>query len=254
MNSVCSDSMRITLLGTGDAIGTPVIGCNCLTCQDAHTGSRSKRSRAAIMVESDAGRILVDTGPDLREQLLSNGIGAIDGVIWTHAHYDHFAGFPEFHRVQYNVNVYGLKETLDYIFDYIKFMHPKRHNVPLYETFELIGLEFSLFEVVHPPAKRPVGVVIEHAGKKVVITGDSQRDIPQVSLDHIMDPDLLIVDAIVPPFVDVKKHMNTDEALDLSRSIRAKNVIFTHLSHFFKPHDEAINEYPLAYDGMVFEL
>jgi len=246
--------MRITLLGTGDATGTPVIGCNCPTCQDAHHGGKSQRTRSAILVESAIGKVLIDTGPDLRAQLLESGIGRIDGVIWTHGHYDHFAGFAEFHRVQYNVDVYGLGETLDYIFDYLKFMHPKRHNIPLYEPFGLIGMEFTLFEVVHPPAKKPVGVIIRHAGKKVVITGDSQRNISQKSIQQIMDPDLLIADAIVPPTVGVKKHMNTEEALDLAREIRAKEVVFTHLSHFFKPHDEAAEKYPLAYDGMTFEL
>ncbi|MDK2911049.1 MAG: phosphoribosyl 1,2-cyclic phosphate phosphodiesterase [Methanolobus sp.] len=246
--------MRITLLGTGDATGTPVIGCSCPTCQDAHCGGKSRRSRAAVLVESDRGAVLIDTGPDLRAQMLEHGIGRIDGVIWTHAHYDHFAGFPEFHRVQYNVDVYGLKETVGYIFDYLKFMHPKRHIVSPCEPFSLIGLEFTLFEVIHPPAKKPVGVIIRHAGKKVVITGDSQRNIPKRSIQHIMDPDLLITDAIVPPTVGVKKHMNTEEASDLAREIGAKEVIFTHLSHFFKPHDEAAKEYPLAYDGMSFEL
>lgn len=246
--------MRITLLGTGDATGTPVIGCSCPACQDAHRGGKSRRSRAAVLVESDTGAVLIDTGPDLRAQMLEHGVGRIDGVIWTHAHYDHFAGFPEFHRVQYNVDVYGLKETVDYIFDYLKFMHPKRHVVFPYEPFSLIGLEFTLFDVVHPPAKKPVGVIIRRAGKKVVITGDSQRNIPKRSMQHIMDPDLLITDAIVPPTVGVKKHMNTEEAWDLAREIGAKEVIFTHLSHFFKPHDEAAKEYPLAYDGMSFEL
>jgi phosphoribosyl 1,2-cyclic phosphate phosphodiesterase len=246
--------MRITLLGTGDATGTPVIGCNCPTCQDGHRGGRSQRTRSAILVESGKGAVLIDTGPDLRTQMLKNNIGRIDGVIWTHGHYDHFAGFAEFHRVQYNVDVYGLGETLDYIFEYLKFMHPKRHNIPLYKPFNLIGLEFTLFEVVHPPAKKPVGVIIRHAGKKVVITGDCQRNIPQKSMQHIMNPDLLITDAIVPPTVGVKKHMNTDEAMDLARETGAKDVVFTHLSHFFKPHDEAVEDYPLAYDGMVFEL
>jgi phosphoribosyl 1,2-cyclic phosphate phosphodiesterase len=246
--------MRITLLGTGDATGTPVIGCSCPTCQDAHHKGKSQRTRSAILIGSNRGTVLIDTGPDLRAQLLKNGTCHIDGVIWTHGHYDHFAGFAEFHRVQYNVDVYGLGETLDYILDYLKFMHPKRHNIPLYEPFELIGMEFTLFEVVHPPAKKPVGVIIRHAGKKVVITGDSQRNISQKSIQYIMDPDLLIVDAIVPPTVGVKKHMNTDEALDLAREIRARQVVFTHLSHFFKPHDEASQEYPLAYDGMTFEL
>ncbi len=245
--------MKITLLGTGDATGTPVIGCSCPTCQDALKGGKSRRTRFAILVESTKGAVLIDSGPDLRCQLIEAGTEHIDGVIWTHGHYDHFAGFAEFHRVQYNVDVYGLPETLEYILDYLHFLRPKKHEKELYEPFELIGLEFTLFEVIHPPVKRSVGVMIRDRKIKVVITGDTQREIPQRSIDLIMEPDLLIADAIVPPTVEVKKHMNTDEAMDLAREVKARKFVFTHLSHFFRPHDEASRDYPLGYDGMVFE-
>ncbi|WP_214043932.1 MBL fold metallo-hydrolase [Methanomethylovorans sp.] len=246
--------MKITLLGTGDAPGTPVIGCTCPTCTDAHNGGRSKRTRSSILIETEKGKVLVDTGPDLRFQLLGSGVQYIDGVIWTHTHYDHFAGFAEFHRVQYNVDVYGIKETLDYILEYLHYMHPQRHEVRMYTPFLLIGLEFTLFEVVHPPAKRPAGVIIKEGQKKVVITGDTQRNISSRSLEVMIGPDILIADAIVPPNVGVKKHMNSKEALDLAREIRAKKVVFTHLSHYFAPHDVASNELPLGFDGMEIDI
>jgi len=246
--------MKITFLGTGDAPGTPVIGCTCPTCMDAHSGGRSMRTRFSILLESEKGKVLVDTGPDLRTQLLGIGIRHIDGVIWTHTHYDHFAGFAEFHRVQYNVDVYGIKDTLDYILEYLHFMHPQRHEVNMYSPFFLIGPEFTLFEVVHPPAKKPVGVMIKEGNKKVVITGDTQRNICSRSLELISNPDLLIADAIVPPTVEVKKHMNSEEALDLAKSIGAKRVVFTHLSHYFAPHEIASKELPLGFDGMKIDL
>ncbi len=246
--------MKITLLGTGDAPGTPVIGCTCPTCMDAHSGGRSMRTRFSILIESEKGKVLVDTGPDLRTQLLGIGIRHIDGVIWTHTHYDHFAGFAEFHRVQYNVDVYGIKDTLDYILEYLHFMHPQRHEVNMYSPFLLIGLEFTLFEVMHPPAKKPVGVMIKEGNTKVVITGDTQRNICSRSLELVSNPDLLIADAIVPPTVEVKKHMNSEEALDLAKSIGAKRVVFTHLSHYFAPHEIASKELPLGFDGMKIDL
>jgi phosphoribosyl 1,2-cyclic phosphate phosphodiesterase len=94
--------MKVTLLGTGDAIGTPKIGCKCPACMDALRGGRSRRMRFSILIESDEedGRVLVDSSPDLRWQLLKKDISSVDGVIWTHAHYDHYAGFGDFHRVQ----------------------------------------------------------------------------------------------------------------------------------------------------------
>jgi len=246
--------MKVTLLGTGDATGTPVIGCRCPTCVDAHAGGKSRRLRFSVLVESDQGKILIDTGPDLKTQMLENGISHIDGVIWTHGHYDHYAGFGEFHRVQNNIDVYGLTETLDYILDYLYFLKPIRHDVLMYEPFELIGLTFTLFEVKHPPIKQAVGVMVCEGGKKVVITGDTRKLIPSRSIELIRQPDLLIADAIVPPSINVKKHMNSEEAMEFANEIEAKEVVLTHLSHHFKPHDEAAKTLPLGYDGMVFEV
>src|SRR5574341_1542068 len=161
--------MKITLLGTGDAVGTPKIGCSCPACMDAHAGGKSRRLRFSILVESEKGRVLIDTSPDLRWQLLRLGISFIDGVIWTHSHYDHYAGFGDFHRIQNGVNVYGLKNTLDYILNYLNFMRPVRHDVSFYTPFELIGLEIRLLEVTHPPLDESACVIVTDGRSKVVI-------------------------------------------------------------------------------------
>ncbi|MEA1984315.1 MAG: MBL fold metallo-hydrolase [Euryarchaeota archaeon] len=248
--------MKITLLGTGDAPGTPIIGCNCPTCTVASKGGRSKRSRFSVLVESDKGTVLIDTSPDLRQQILKTGIHHVDGVIWTHGHYDHYTGFGEFHRVQYGVHVYGVPTTLDYILEYVSFLKPRRYDIQMYEPFELIGLTFTLFEVKHRPLKDPVGVMIEGNDRKVVITGDSERGIPPRSMELIKNPDLLIADAIVPAGLDlnIKKHMNSEEAMELAETIGAKRTILTHLSHYYKPHEEAVKELPLGYDGMEITI
>jgi phosphoribosyl 1,2-cyclic phosphate phosphodiesterase len=248
--------MKITLLGTGDATGTPVIGCHCPTCEDARQGTRSNRLRSALLVENNGGRVLIDTGPDLRAQLLKLDVSHIDGVIWTHGHYDHFTGYGEFHRVQTKVDVYGIRETLDYILNYLGFLGPRRHDVEMYGSFELIGLKFSLFEVKHRPSKKPIGVIIEAGNTKVVFTGDCEKDIPEKSLEMMEDPDLLIADAIVPDITlfNIQKHMDARQAMELGEKIRAKKVIFTHLSHYFGPHEEASKEFPLGYDEMIIEM
>jgi phosphoribosyl 1,2-cyclic phosphate phosphodiesterase len=212
--------------------------------------------RSSLLIENENGKVLIDTGPDLRAQLLKVGVGHVDGVIWTHGHYDHFTGFAEFHRVQRKVDVYGIRETLDYILDYLSFLGPGRHDIEMYEPFELIGLKFTLFEVNHPPSKKPVGVIIQEGDKKVVFTGDCERDIPERSLDVIDRPVLLIADAIVPDITQfhIQKHMDAIQAMDLGDQIRAEKIVLTHLSHYFKPHDEANKVYPLGYDGMKFKI
>lgn len=246
--------MKITLLGTGDAVGTPKIGCSCSACLDAKAGGKSRRLRFSILVESENGKVLIDTSPDLRWQLLKKNISHIDAVIWTHAHYDHYAGFGDFHRIQNAVNVYGVRSTMDYILNYLYFMKPVRHDVNFYEPFSLIGLEITLFEVEHPPLEDSSGVLITGGGKKVVITGDTSKNIPEKSLDLILEPDLLIADAIIPPRGNIPKHMNSKEAVELGRQLRAKTIVLTHLSHNFPPHEEAEKKWPIGYDGMEFDL
>lgn len=246
--------MRLTLLGTGDAVGTPKIGCNCPACTDAHEGGRSQRLRFSILVESEQGKILVDTSPDLRQQFLRQKLSGIDAVIWTHGHYDHYAGFGEFYRVQNKVDVYGVRETLDYIDQYVSFLKPRYHYVKLYEPFDLIGLEFTLFKVHHPPVETPAGVIIREGDTRVAITGDTSPDIPEKSLELMKDPDLLIADAIVPPHIHIKKHMNSEEAMALAQKLNAKKVVLTHLSHLFRPHHIESMFLPLGYDGQVFEF
>jgi phosphoribosyl 1,2-cyclic phosphate phosphodiesterase len=246
--------MKITLLGTGDAVGTPKLGCSCPTCLDAHAGGKSRRLRFSILVESDNGRLLIDTSPDLRWQLLKKGISRVDGVIWTHPHYDHYAGFGDFYRVQNDVNVYGLTRTLDYIMNYLSFMKPRRHDVNFYEPFELIGLSITMLEVTHPPVEESAGVLLTFGDRKIVITGDTTRNIPSKSLNLMFRPDLLIADAIIPPRGTIPKHMNAGEAMDLASELQAKTVVLTHMSHIFPPHDEAVKQWPLGYDGMEFEF
>ncbi len=246
--------MKITLLGTGDAVGTPKLGCSCPACADALAGGKSRRLRFSILVESESGRALIDTSPDLRWQLLKKGISRIDGVIWTHAHYDHYAGFGDFHRIQNGVNVYGLKSTLDYIMNYLYFMKPNRHDVRFNVPFELIGINVTLVEVSHPPLEESAGVILTDGKSKVVVTGDTTKDIPEKSFELMYRPDLLIADAIIPPRGTVPKHMNAREAMELASELEAKAVVLTHLSHNFPPHDESVKKWPLGYDGMEFEF
>jgi phosphoribosyl 1,2-cyclic phosphate phosphodiesterase len=212
------------------------------------------RLRFSILVESPKGRVLIDTSPDLRWQLLEKGISKVDGVIWTHAHYDHYAGFGDFHRIQNGLNVYGLKNTLDYILSYLYFMKPNRHDVQLNMPFELIGISVTLVEVRHPPLEDSAGVILTDGKSKIVITGDTTKEIPEKSFELMFKPDLLIADAIIPPRAILPKHMNAREAMELASELQAKRVVLTHLSHNFPPHDESVKDWPLGYDGMEFEF
>ncbi|MEM4702849.1 MAG: MBL fold metallo-hydrolase, partial [Archaeoglobaceae archaeon] len=78
----------IKLLGTGDSPGTPILNCHCKTCEDARKRGWERR-RFSILVKNGEKVVLIDTSPDLRRQLLDNGVEKVDAVIWTHSHFDH---------------------------------------------------------------------------------------------------------------------------------------------------------------------
>ena len=85
--------MKVTFLGTGTSQGIPVIGCDCEVCKS--TDPKDKRLRSSIFIEWEGLNLVVDTGPDFRQQMLTNNIQRLDAVLFTHAHRDHTAGLDD---------------------------------------------------------------------------------------------------------------------------------------------------------------
>ena len=252
--------MRVFLLGTGDATGTPKAGCSCDICQYAYDHN-VERLRTSLLIENDGHCVLIDSGPDLRRQLINlykhlGTLPKIDAVIWTHGHFDHFMGFGEFYRVQKIPHIYGTDDVLDYCTSFFSFLLPekKQHRKKPYEPFELIGLSWTFIQVTHPPAPT-YGVVIEPPSGsdqqwRFGYTSDTNRDIPQASYDLLTGLDLLFIDGIFPnELVKVEKHLNYEEAVDLAQELGARSYYVVHMSHFL-PFDTPHT----GHDGDVFEL
>lgn len=239
--------MKFTLLGTGDAIGTPKIGCDCAQCTHAKS-TGTGRLRTSILIENNGKHILVDSTPDLRQQLLTHGSPHIDAVIWTHGHYDHFMGFGEFYRVQKVPPVYAAEPVMRYCGNTFRFLEFDRITIEPYVPFDLFGITVTPFIVKHPPAYT-CGFVFSSGGKRIGYTSDTNRDIPEQSLDLLKNLDLLLVDAIGPSSMRISKHMNYLDACTLAENLHAKEFRCIHISHVMPW------EYPhLACDGEVFEF
>ncbi len=239
--------MKITLLGTGDAIGTPKVGCDCPQCSRA-VQSGVSRLRTSILIENEGKHILVDSSPDLRQQLLSQGSPRIDAVLWTHGHYDHFIGFGEFYRIQKIPPVFAPDPVLTYCSEVFRFLSFDKSAVMPYHPFDLFGISITPVIVKHPPAFT-CGYIFSANNARVGFTSDTNADIPEQSLRLLQDLDLLLVDALVPSNITVHKHMNYLDACMLAGSLSPKEYRCIHISHIMPW------EYPhLAYDGEVFKF
>ena len=239
--------MRITLLGTGDAIGSPKVGCHCPQCTYANA-TGAMRLRTSLLIENEGFHLLVDSSPDLRQQLLRYGSPHIDAVIWTHGHYDHFMGFGDFYRVQHIPPVFATLPVMNYCAEIFRFLTFDRRIIQPYEPFSFSGITITPFMVKHPPAYT-CGLLFETGKSRVGFTSDTNIDIPQRSLDLLGNLDLLLLDALVPSSVTIHKHMNYLDACMLADRLKPKDFRCVHQSHLLPwdlPH--------LGMDGDIFEF
>ncbi len=239
--------MRVTFLGTGDAIGTPKIGCNCDHCMQAWKEGR-ERLRTSLLIETASHHLLIDTTPDLRRQLLNAGSPHIDAGIWTHGHYDHFMGFGDFYRIQKPPAMYAAPEVLEYCSNVFSFLPSPGTPVEPYQPFTLFDLEITLFPVTHPGAPT-YGVRIDSGGSTLVYSSDTRREIPEESIECMRGADLLILDAMAPSHLTISKHMNYTDALDLADELKPKELRCVHLSHMVS-WDQPYS----AYDMETYDL
>ena len=222
--------MKITVLGTGDTVGTPKVGCTCPVCQQALDEGR-QRLRTSILVEHHGKHLLIDTSPDMRQQLLYAGSPYIDAVLWTHGHYDHCMGFPDFYRVQRDpIQVYGAKDVLEYCGSLFSFIKHREEILTPYVPATIAGMKVTIFPVEHDSLPT-FGVRIEAGGKVFAYSCDTRAELAPASKDQLRNADLLLLDGIFPADVHIKKHMNIAEAEQLGIELAAKEFWYVHMSH-----------------------
>ena len=257
--------LTVTLLGTGTSTGVPVVGCRCAVCTSDDPRDRRLRCAAYVVAETEAGpvHLVVDTGPDFRQQALRHDVAAVDAVLITHHHFDHVVGLddlrPYFFRNRRPIPVYAAPSTagvLQTMFAYIF----RDGTYPGIAKLALEEVE-APFVVVSRTGGGRVGVTPIPAfhgrlpvygyrvGRFAYLTDVSA--IPAASLALLEGVDTLVLDALRRE--PHPTHYSVDEAVAVARQVGARATYFVHMTHSIA-HAETEAGLPegihLAYDGL----
>ncbi len=257
--------MCLTFLGTGTSVGVPVIGCDCEVCLSKDP--RNTRTRSSLFIEYKDTHILVDSGPDLREQALREQITKVDAVVYTHSHVDHVAGFDELRAFCWKRDtplplfaspfcLGELRNMFPWAFSkentFRGYIKPDPHAVESSFKFESIAIEPLPVEHGRTPTNGYL-FSFPQENYRVAYFSDIKKCSPEVAA-KIKKVDLLIVDAL--RYDDHPSHMTVAEALTFAQGIEASQTYFTHMSHEID-HETLQAKLPpsihLAHDGLKIE-
>ncbi|MES2500525.1 MAG: MBL fold metallo-hydrolase [Pseudomonadota bacterium] len=249
--------MQITLLGVGSSAGTPVVGCNCATCQS--TNPRNKRTRCSSLITLETGEnILIDTGPDLRNQSLRENIKRVDAVLYTHTHADHLHGiddlraFCQIQRMQ--IPLYANEDSVAHI--KAKFGYTMREpcsfwDLPVLRT-EVVHQPFQLFNTTIIPIAILHGkshIFGYRIGNLAYLTDVSE--IPESSLKLLKGLDILLIDCLRE--TSHPTHINFEQSLDYISRINAQQSYMIHMTHDLE-YESLMSKLPentfAGYDGL----
>lgn len=257
--------MRLTFLGTGTSFGVPVVGCQCGTCTSPDP--RDARTRHGALLELPRGRLLVDTPPELRLQLLGAGVDQVDAAWITHPHADHLHGLDDLRifTTRYRRSLPAwvarehreeIRERFPYIFQ--DFEPPAGTTRPLIhlETFqegtatEILGAEFHPIALPHGP--------MTTYGFRVGSLGyvTDAKSLPPPALETLQGVETLVLNALWwgDPH---PTHFNVEEAVEAAERVGARRTWLVHLTHRVRHADMEARLPPTvrpAHDGLTLEV
>jgi phosphoribosyl 1,2-cyclic phosphate phosphodiesterase len=257
-----SAAIKFQLLGTGTSQGVPVIGCDCPVCLSEEP--KDHRFRTAAYISDTETHLLIDTGPDLRMQLLRANISNIHGVLMTHEHNDHVAGMDDLRPINFlhrrSIPIYAekrvcdqLRKSFQYIFD-DKYQYPGKPRLTLkeitIEPFMIGSIRVIPIRIMHGH----LPIIGFRFGDIAYLT--DVKTIPDSELEKLTGLKYLFLSALHHD--PHHSHLNLDEALDLIKQIYPKQTFLTHCSHrmgLFEDIEKQLPEHVnLGYDGLLVEI
>lgn len=248
---------EITLLGTGTSQGVPMIACGCRTCLSED--QRDKRLRSSALIRHGGVTLLIDTGPDFRQQMLREKVERIDGVIYTHAHTDHIAGMDDLRAYNYvqnsAIDLYceeRVEKVLHKNFDYA-FAENPYPGVPEVVVHRIDDKPFVISGVEVIPIRGQhfkLPILGFRVGEVCYLT-DMNR-IEDSEIEKFKGVKVLVINALRRQ--EHISHFTLDQALEIIARAEPQQAYLTHLSHQFEPYSELSAKLPdgvfVGYDGL----
>ena len=253
-----SQKGELIFLGSGTSQGVPVIGCYCSVCDSADP--RDNRTRSSVHISFPELSLQIDTGPDLRLQMLREKLTHIDAVLFTHEHQDHIAGLDDVRPIIFRVNkelaLYGQQRVLNRVKKAFHYAFEK-HPYPGAPRFVMTPIEAGKTFSINGIKITPIG--LNHGNLPILgyRIGDvayltDVNDIPHESELQLVGLKYLILDALHRKLHH--SHFNLDQAITWAKRINSKHTYFIHMSHYMGKHEEVERELPesiyLSYDGL----
>ena len=253
--------LKATFLGTGTSQGIPVIACECAVCKSFDY--RDKRLRTSIYIETENVKLVIDTGPDFRQQMLRERIKELDAILFTHEHKDHIAGLDDVRGFNFaqkrDMPVYARKNVIEALhreFYYI-FAENKYPGIPRVELTELINEPFEI------NGERITPIQVMHY--KLPVFGFRIKDFTYITdanfisdeeMEKIKGSKVVVLNALQKePHVS---HYTVDQAVEVIQKINPDKAYFVHMGHRLGKHADEEKALPanihFAYDGLVLEL
>lgn len=250
-------TITLEFLGTGTSQGVPVIGCDCTVCKS--TNLKDKRLRSSVLVKMNGVKMVIDTGPDFRQQMLRSKTDSVDAILFTHEHADHIMGLDDIRAINFKHGVSmplfsteRVEAAIRGVFHYA-FSENKYPGVPMLH-FERIGNE--PIEV-----KGQTILPIHGLHGAMPVTGFRFGDLTYLTdiktisddqLHKIKGSHILILNAL--RIKEHHSHLNLEQALALINIVKPHRAYLTHISHLLGAHEEVSSVLPkgveLAFDGL----